>query len=199
VLIVLRPPQRVAWRYAGGVALFAVLSVGFALRLGVPPGYFSLDQPPQPADHLANRSQLWHAAIALWRTSPIVGVGAGNYELDLPQVGLDGVQTHANSIYLQSLAEGGVVGLLATVALFAVTLWTLARSGVRRPLVVGALGATVALASHQILDDLFFFPKVATAYWLVCGVAVAEIAARRLFERRRAATLPGLRYGVAQK
>jgi hypothetical protein len=63
---------------------------------------------------------------------------------------------------------------------------TLARS-VRRPLVVGALGATIALATHQIFDDLFFFPKVASVYWLIVGIALAEVAARRLFERRRAA------------
>jgi putative inorganic carbon (hco3(-)) transporter len=156
----------------------------------VPAGYFTLDQATQSADHLANRSQLWHAAVALWQTSPVTGVGAGNYELDLAEVGLNGVRTHANNLYLQSMAETGVVGLLATIALFAATIWTLARSAVRRPLVVGALGATVALAAHQTFDDLFFFPKVATAFWLVTGFAVAEIAARRLFERRRAAAYP---------
>jgi O-antigen ligase len=190
VLIVLRPPRHFAWRYAGGVAAVLVLGVVLALRAGVPPGYFTLDQTTQSADHLANRSQLWRAAVALWRTSPVTGVGAGNYELDLAEVGLTGVRTHANNLYLQSLAETGVVGLLTTIALFAATIWTLARSAVRRPLVVGALGATVALAAHQTFDDLFFFPKVATAFWLVTGFAVAEIAARRLFERRRAAAYP---------
>jgi len=190
VLIVLRPPRSVVRRFALLVVAVVVLGGAWALRAGVPPGYFSLDQQTQTLDHLANRAQLWHAAIALWRTSPIVGVGAGNYELDLAQVGLVGVRTHANSIYLQALAETGIVGLLATIGLFATTIWTLARSAVRRPLIVGALGATVALAVHQVGDDVFFFPKVATAYWLVTGVAVAEIAARRLFERRRVATYP---------
>jgi O-antigen ligase len=188
VLLVLRPFSSAAWRFAGVMVLIAALGIGLALRAGVPTGYFTLDRATQSADHLGNRSQLYRAAIALWRTSPVVGVGAGNYELDLDEVGLRGVRTHANSIYLQSLAETGVLGLLATVALFAVTIVTLARSRVRRPLVVGALGAAVALASHQVFDDLFFFPKVASAYWLVVGVAIAEIAARRLFERRRAAS-----------
>jgi O-antigen ligase len=189
VLLVLRPLGGAAWRFAGAVALVVAAGVSVALRVGVPAGYFSLDQAPQAADHLANRWQLWGAAIELWRTSPLVGVGAGNYELDLAQAGLPNVRTHANSIYLQSLAEMGIVGLLVTLATFAVTITTLGRSAVRRPLVVGALGATVALAAHQTFDDLFFFPKVATAYWLVVGVAVAEVAARRLFERRRAAAV----------
>ena len=188
VLLVLRPFSGAAWRFAGIMAVVAAIGIGLALRAGVPAGYFTLDQATQSADHLANRNLLWRAAFALWRTSPVVGVGAGNYEFDLAEVGLVGVRTHANSIYLQSLAEGGVLGLAATIGLFVVTIVTLARSAVRRPLVVGALGATVALASHQLFDDLFFFPKVASAYWLVVGVAVAEIAARRLFERRRAAS-----------
>ncbi|HEY4441242.1 MAG TPA: O-antigen ligase family protein [Candidatus Elarobacter sp.] len=187
VFTVLRAPRHLAWRYGATASIVVAGGLVVALQVGVPTGYFSLEQPAVAADHLANRSQLWRAAVALWQTSPVTGVGAGNYEFELEDVGLGGVRTHANSLYLQSLAETGIVGLVATLVLFGATIAMLARSAVRRPLVVGALGATVALASHQLFDDMFFFPKVATAYWLVTGVAVAEVAARRLFERRRAA------------
>jgi O-antigen ligase len=187
----MRTPRTVGMRFAvAGIAGAAVIAF-VALRIGLPPGYFSLDQVPQQADHLANRALLWQAAIDLWKSSPIFGVGAGNYEFDLARVGLPDVRTHANSIYLQSLAEGGVIMLCTTIGTFLTAIFTLAASGVRRPVVVGMLAATAALALHQIFDDLFFFPKVGSIYWLTLGVAVAEIAAQDLFARRRAGALRG--------
>ncbi len=186
VLVVMRTPRAVGMRFAiATIVMTAVVGLA-AVRAGLPPRYFSLDQVPQQADHLGNRAELWHAAIALWQSSPLVGVGAGNYEFVLARVGLFGVRTHANSIYLQSLAEGGIVMLGATLASFITVLVMLARSAVRRPIVVGMLAATAAVALHQIFDDLFFFPKVGSMYWLTLGVAVAEMSAQALFERRRA-------------
>ena len=73
----------------------------------------------------------------------------------------------------------------ATLCMFVTIIVALARSAVRRPIVVGMLAATAALAAHQIFDYLFFFPKVGSMFWLTLGVAVAEIAAQTLFARRR--------------
>jgi hypothetical protein len=42
--------------------------------------------------------------------------------------------------------------------------------------VLAALAATVALALHQTVDYLVFYPKVGGAWWLLIGIAAASVA-----------------------
>ena len=79
------------------------------------------------AGGVGDRGELWRAAWRMWRDRPLLGVGAGNYELELPAYGAPGLRTHANSWFLQSLAEGGIALFAATVALIAAILSTFAR------------------------------------------------------------------------
>ena len=133
------------------------------------------------AGGVGNRSELWRAAWRMWLARPILGVGAGNFELALPAYGVFGVRTHANSWYLQSLAEGGILLFVATIALLAATIGGL--TGVRplhrlrtaSPWVVAGVGATLALAMHQTVDYLVFYPKVGGAWWLLLGIAAAAL------------------------
>jgi O-antigen ligase len=125
------------------------------------------------------RGELWHAAIVLWKRHPWLGVGAGNYEFELARAGVAGVQTHANSWYLQSLAEGGIVLLLATLALVGTTIATLAtRARQAHPWQLAALAAAIALAIHQIADDLVFYPKVAGVWWIAIALGVSAMVSR---------------------
>ena len=118
----------------------------------------------------------------MWLARPLLGVGAGNFEFALPAYGVFGVRTHANSWYLQSLAEGGLLLFGATLALLVAVIASLTgsrplqRLRFSSPWVVAALAATLALALHQIVDYLVFYPKVGSAWWLLLGVAAATLA-----------------------
>jgi hypothetical protein len=132
------------------------------------------------AGGVGDRGELWGAAWRMWLDRPVLGVGAGNYELELPEYGVFGVRTHANSWFLQSLAEGGALLFAATLALIAAIVWTFARELRRRasPWVLAAFAASCALVLHQIADYLVFYPKVGGSWWLLIGLGAAAVAAR---------------------
>ncbi|MBD5604738.1 MAG: O-antigen ligase family protein [Candidatus Eremiobacteraeota bacterium] len=140
-------------------------------------GRFStLAEVAQPGS-VGDRSQLWAAALVLWHRHPVFGIGAGNFEFELARAGFPGLRTHANSLYLQALAEGGIVSFAATLALVAVSIVSFARRS-REPLVTAAFAASVGFALHQVFDLLVFFPKVGELWWILLGLAAARIDAR---------------------
>lgn len=178
VLIVSRPPRRVGATFAVGAVVLIGALVALGLSVGLEARFFTLAEVPQP-DHLGTRAILWSSALDLWRTSPWVGIGAGNFEFDLGMVGHPDVHTHANSLYLQALSETGLVGLAATLFLLGSVIATLARGFSRRPLLIGIFAANVALALHQIFDYLWFYPKVGVFWAILLGIGVVEVLAAR--------------------
>ena len=126
---------------------------------------------------LGTRRDLWRAAIELWRAHPLSGIGAGNYELQVGKLLRAPIKTHANSLYLQSLVEGGVPLLAATLFLIYASIATFVRR-TQTPLSVAALAASAALALHFILDLLIFYPKVGGQWMILLGLASADLALR---------------------
>ncbi|MBV9719529.1 MAG: O-antigen ligase family protein [Candidatus Eremiobacteraeota bacterium] len=139
-------------------------------------------EPSMYAGGVGNRGELWHAAWRMWLSHSLFGVGAGNFELLLASYGVFGIRTHANSWYLQALAEGGILLAAATIGLLAAIFIALtgfprvARLRSASPWVVAAIAATLALALHQIVDYLIFYPKVGGAWWILIGVGVAAVS-----------------------
>jgi|SRR5579859_3396367 len=112
---------------------------------------------------IVERLAHWQAAEGMVRDYPWLGVGVGNYEVAYPQYSLLNwplALGHAHMIYLNVLAESGLVGLAAYSVLWlsviALTMRTIGRAhGPARGLAVGLLGAWVHLGAHQIVDDLY--------------------------------------------
>lgn len=126
---------------------------------------------------LATRPVLWQAGLRMFASDPGLGVGAGNYELLTPTVGLVGVRTHANSVYAQALAETGVLGFAAVVWTFVAAAATMLRCA-REPLFAGIAAATITLAVHETYDFLTFYPKVGDLWWLLLGIGAGAAVLR---------------------
>lgn len=157
--------------------------VGVAWGFGVhsfnlyrPGNLSSVLSSPSYAGRVGSRSELWHAALRLWLRHPWLGIGADNFELELQSVGLNGVRTHANSLYIESMVDGGVPLFAATLWLTWTSIATFVRDRAQSPLIAGALAASVALALHQVVDFLTFYPKIGGFWWIVLGLGAAELA-----------------------
>jgi O-antigen ligase len=157
-----------------------IAGVVFASWHASPGRFFSLDEP-LGYGAVGTRRALWHAAYTLWTQHPLLGVGAGNYELILPAIEPN-LRTHANSWYLQSLAEGGVILLLATCALVWASIATFRRE-LNDGLSLAAFAASIAFAAHGFVDYLVFYPKVAIMWFALLGISA--VSARSLRQHYR--------------
>ena len=133
--------------------------------------------PPPPA-----RSVLWRAAVALWRGRPLLGVGPDNFRRRYEAVLSPGPageiyqdqRIHANSLYLETLADVGAVGAGALAWLGFVLARSLKRQSASRN--VAGLGCAVGAAAffvHGGFDYFFEFTPLFGLFWLLLGLANA--------------------------
>jgi hypothetical protein len=119
----------------------------------------------------SGRTIEWHHAWRDARAHPLLGSGAGTYEIWYLRHRTDGAKVRdAHGLYIEMLAEVGPLGL----ALLLVALLTPLVAAVRtrrRPLTAVAAGAYVAFIVHAGVDWDWELPAVTLA-GLLCGVAL---------------------------
>jgi hypothetical protein len=176
---------REAFVAALALLLVAALSATF-VRFGGPAtiarnGWDAFAAPPTRVSGSLNnrlfnlsgtgRLPQWRVADNEFRRHPLLGSGAGTYELFWfkyrPYVGQI---RDAHNLYLETLGELGVVGLVLLVLAFAPPLLAAARAR-GRSLVPAAFGAYVAYLVHAIVDWDWELPAV-TFTALACGAAI---------------------------
>ncbi|MGA3323251.1 MAG: O-antigen ligase family protein [Terriglobia bacterium] len=132
------------------------------------------------------RLVLWGAAWDIFRHSPLMGVGWGNllrlYPTDLPAFTREFA---AHNIYLQLLAETGLVGFVAFFYLVvqsgrqAWSQWRSTGDFLDRALAFGVLGALISVMVHGFVDFLFQgSQQFAALFWVVLALLVASARLR---------------------
>ncbi len=135
------------------------------------PAFFGLtDVLSQPLtdDNFAvvERVAHWVAALRMWQQAPWLGIGPGNYATIYPLVHLPRWEEplgHAHNIYLNVLAESGLLGLFTFLLFWGATgLWvvraiqsTTPQRSWEKAFAIGVFGVLVHLAVHNFFDNLF--------------------------------------------
>ncbi len=168
-----------AWRRALlGVAVLGVLGLGVAVvaaerRGGSTPRYGATVSRFGSADSL--RYEYWRVAVDEWRAAPLRGGGPGSFQAAwLRERRVDDTVHQAHSLYLQTLAELGVVGL-ALLAAFLAALGAAGRRAWRsRPATAaGPVAALVVFFVHAGLDWDWEMPALTLVAMGLAGTLVA--------------------------
>jgi putative inorganic carbon (HCO3(-)) transporter len=110
------------------------------------------------------RAAHWRAAVNMAKASPLLGVGAGNYNdrfRELTSVWRFRIpRGHAHNAYLQALAQAGLMGLVSYLGLLVVVVARIRRAlrfaetSAGRAVAIGAAAVTTAVVVHNMVEYL---------------------------------------------
>jgi O-antigen ligase len=129
------------------------------------------------------RLEHWVEAWRLFKTSPIIGVGIGNYgKLNRVQTDLSANPNPiVNNLYLEILAETGILGFLTSAAGLFYLMWKLRENVLGKVEVLPSLFMATTIIA--ILAQVMFFSTIYIIYfWVVLGLASTLISKRNAQE-----------------
>jgi hypothetical protein len=168
-------PVQVSARPAGAGPLAAGHESRHGAGVPPPPAVMPLAQVP--------RAELWRAGLRAFRDHPLLGLGPDNFRrgygryLDAgrPALAQPDERLHSNSLYVETLANLGIMGALALGAL----VLALGRSARRalalpasRALGAGLAAGLLAYLVHGVLDYFLEFTPTYALGWLFAGMLV---------------------------
>jgi hypothetical protein len=128
------------------------------------------------APWVVGRLELWGAAVRLFAAHPLLGVGPDNFRHYYgAELGLEGwdERVQANNLYLEILADLGIIGVAAFAWVVGTALRGLAL-GTRDAVAIGVGLALLAFLIHGLLDAFLAFTPTLLLVWMLLGLAQAQ-------------------------
>jgi O-antigen ligase len=169
------------------LAVVAVVCVGLAGVVLAPSTLKDRFSNQSTGDEVTLRSDIWGSAVDIYSEHPILGVGLNNFSkayASLPSTLEIGSQRrllhqsqllippHAQNLYLNILAEEGILGLIAFLILSIASIGVVyqgcrVRDATGRAISMAAGAGIMTLAFHSLLDVTLFGPVAIPVFGLI--------------------------------
>ncbi len=177
-------PDSSRWRRPSLLALSVFTLVVVVAGISLWPRLWAMDNPEISTETaigtfstMAFRYEVWEWAIVALGDFPFTGTGLGTFRRVASRLYPIAYSTdiaHAHNIFLQVGLDTGLPGLIAYLALLAVSVvmvWKMAqRKDALRPLALGLLATIVALHVYGLTDALAPGAKPAVLFWMALGL-----------------------------
>lgn len=182
--------------------LIYVLLLGMVVVVGTTLGQMLIQRAETLTDvqYIANYERVgrWLSAIDIWKDHPYFGAGWGSYGdlyfdyIVIHDVWSAQIRMGAHNLYLEYMAEVGVVGLfvfLIVIYLFfryAISLQMRTQNLTYRLFLIGLQGAMITYLTHAFLNNLGPSDKIGVTFWLFLGMIPTMSVLIEREERERA-------------
>lgn len=125
----------------------------------------------------SDRIFMWKAAVEMFKSNPLFGVGLGNFYIFYPQYRsswADLMNTSAHSNYFQILAELGIIGLISYLITLIVPYWYLLKTRSLQKYIREAslfiYCASLSFLMQGFFDHNLFVVRTSILYWISIGL-----------------------------
>lgn len=138
----------------------------------------------------ASRIQGWAVSLEIFKASPVIGAGPGSYEPLMHRMHQQGkdyaiaaVHSQPHSVYALAMADGGLLGLLALIGVFALPMAAsirCIRSGPQTRHIGYAWMILVISFMHFGLSETIFIRNINVTFYLIQTAVLMAVAASQM-------------------
>lgn len=123
------------------------------------------------------RIENWHQGSEIFANNFLLGVGIGNYSLEINPTIAYRAPVHAHNLYLDLGAEMGILALIIWIALITITIYQLyqtsrnSESQFLKAVSIGLIGSLIWFSVHSFFDTSIYSPTVLAIFAVIISLA----------------------------
>lgn len=117
------------------------------------------------------RIAMWQKAGEVALDNPFLGVGIGNYPLEVKPTASYRDPIYAHNVYLDIAAETGILNMFVWLAIVGIAFWSFWKKGKQEKLFFFTAASVVIFSAHSLVETAIYSPVVLTLFLIIISLS----------------------------